>query len=78
MGRLLAGLVPELSLLVSERNGIDGKQPTKRQGILGCTLLVMVLIAHVILQAQLLSSMPLLRQMPPRSWPQPRLPILRA
>lgn len=50
MGRLLAGLVPELSLLVSERNGIDGKQPTKRQGILGYTLLVMVLIAHVILQ----------------------------
>lgn len=45
MGRLLAGLVPELSLLVSERNGIDGEQPTKRQGIL-----VMVLIAHVILQ----------------------------
>lgn len=50
MGLLLAGLVPELSLLVSERNGIDGEQPNKRQGTLGFTLLVMVLIAHVILQ----------------------------
>lgn len=55
MGRLLAGLVPELSLLVSERNGIDSEQPSKRQGILGCTLLVMVLIAHVILQVPDLS-----------------------
>lgn len=52
MGRLLAGLVPELSLLVSERNGMDGEQAKSRNT---CVYpLFTVFTAHVTLQIQFL------------------------